>query len=109
MLILVWTIAFVGVAVRVWWWTAPRWLVVGSYLALGWVSLFFLPAVYSAFGTTVVLLLLLGRLLYSIGGVVFARRRPDPYPDWFGFHEVFHAFTIVAFLVQYAAIFMVVT
>ncbi len=109
MLILVWTIALVGVAVRVWWWTAPRWLVVGSYLALGWVSLFFLPAVYSAFGATVVLLLLLGGLLYSIGGVVFARRRPDPYPGWFGFHEVFHAFTIVAFLVQYAAIFMVVT
>lgn len=109
MLGLVWAIALIGVAVRVLWWKAPRWLVVSSYLALGWVSILFLPAVYNAFGAMVVFLLLLGGLFYSVGAVVFARRRPDPHPDWFGFHEVFHALTIVAFLVQYVAICMVVT
>ncbi len=109
MLVLVWSIALLGLVVRVWWWNAPRWLVVGSYLALGWVSVFFLPAIWREFGPLIVSLLALGGVLYSIGGVVYARRRPDPHPGWFGFHEVFHAFTIAAFLAQYAAIALTVT
>lgn len=108
MLVLVWAIALIGLVVRVLWWHAPRWLVVGSYLALGWVSLFFLPAIWEQFGGEVVSLLAIGGVLYSIGGVVYARKRPDPHPDWFGYHEVFHAFTIAAFLCQYAAIAMAV-
>jgi len=104
----VWAIALIGLVVRVLWWHAPRWLVVGSYLALGWVSLFFLPAIWEQFGGEVVSLLAIGGVLYSIGGVVYARKRPDPHPDWFGYHEVFHAFTIAAFLCQYAAIAMAV-
>ncbi len=108
MLVLVWSIAVIGLIVRVLWWQAPRWLVVGSYLALGWVSLFFLPTIWEQFGPAVVSLLALGGVLYSIGGVVYARQTPDPHPDWFGYHELFHAFTIAAFLAQYAAIAMAV-
>jgi hemolysin III len=104
MLVLVWGIALVGLVVRVIWWHAPRWLVVGSYLGLGWVALFFLPAIWSQFGAVVVGLLAVGGVFYSIGGVVYARKRPDPHPGWFGYHEVFHAFTIAAFLCQYIAI-----
>jgi hemolysin III len=108
MLVLVWTIALVGLVIRVWWRGAPRWLAVGSYLALGWVAIFFLPVIWSDFGAAVVALIALGGMLYSIGGVVYARKRPDPYPEWFGYHEVFHALTIAAFLAQYVAIAMVV-
>lgn len=108
MLVLVWSTAVIGLIVRVLWWHAPRWLVVGSYLALGWVSLFFLPAIWGQFGPAVVSLLALGGVLYSIGGVIYARKKPNPHPDWFGHHELFHAFTILAFLVQYAAIAMAV-
>ena len=109
MLALVWSIAVIGLIVRVLWWQAPRWLVVGSYLALGWVSLFFLPAIWEQFGPAVVSLLALGGVLYSIGGVVYARQKPNPSPDWFGHHELFHAFTIAAFLAQYTAIAMAVS
>ena len=106
---LVWGIALVGLIVRVAWTGAPRWLVTGSYLALGWVAVFFLPAFYRDLGAATVALLAIGGVLYSIGGVVYARRKPNPHPEWFGFHELFHAFTIAAYLVQYVAVAMVVT
>lgn len=101
---LVWGIAVIGLIVRVAWTSAPRWLVVASYVGLGWVAIFFLPAMYNALGAAVVILLALGGLLYTIGGVIYARKRPNPHPDWFGFHELFHSLTIAAYLVQYAAV-----
>jgi hemolysin III len=106
---LVWTIAAAGLAVRVVWRGAPRWLLVASYIGLGWVAVFFLPVMWQQLGGLVVVLIGVGGLLYTAGGVVYARKRPNPHPDWFGFHEVFHAFTIAAFLVQYAAIALVVS
>lgn len=109
MLVLVWSIAVVGLIARVLWRAAPRWLAVGSYLALGWVSVLFLPTLASDFGVAVVSLLAVGGVLYSVGAVVYARKRPDPHPDWFGYHEVFHALTIAAYLFHFAAIALVVT
>ena len=108
-LALVWGIALIGLVARVTWRSAPRWLAVGSYLALGWVAVFFLPFFWSAFGAGVVLLIAIGGLLYSAGGIVYARRRPNFSDGWFGFHELFHALTIAAFLVQFVAIWIVVT
>lgn len=107
-LMLVWSIALVGLMIRVFWHTAPRWLSVASYLGLGWVAIIFLPDLWRAFGGVVVSLIAAGGMLYTVGGVVYARRRPDPAPDWFGFHEVFHALTIAAFLVQLVAVVIVV-
>ncbi len=107
-LALVWGIALLGLIVRVAWTAAPRWLVVASYIGLGYVSLFFLPAMVREFGALVVILLALGGVLYTIGGVIYARKSPNPWPDWFGFHELFHSLTIAAYLVQYVAIVMVV-
>lgn len=109
LLALVWTIAIIGTVIGVAWWTAPRWLVVGSYLALGWVAVLFLPVLWQAFGALVVVLIAVGGLLYSLGAVVYARKRPDPNPDWFGYHEIFHSFTVAAFLVQFVAITIAVS
>ncbi|MGV1003289.1 MAG: PAQR family membrane homeostasis protein TrhA [Candidatus Nanopelagicales bacterium] len=105
---LVWGIALLGLIVRVAWVSAPRWLVVASYIGLGYVALFFLPQMARAFGLGVVGLLAFGGVLYTIGGIVYARKRPNFSPGWFGFHELFHALTIAAYLVQYVAIAMVV-
>jgi hemolysin III len=105
---LVWGIGLVGLLLPIAWLHAPRWLTAGSYIALGWVAIFFLPALYSAFGLTTVLLLALGGVLYTIGGSIYARKRPNPHPEWFGFHELFHSFTIAAYLVQFVAIALVV-
>lgn len=108
LLVLVWVIAIAGTMIGVAWWSAPRWLVVGSYLALGWVAVIFLPVLWGAFGAGIVALIALGGVLYSLGAVVYARKKPDPSPDWFGYHEIFHGFTIAAFLIQLLAIALVV-
>jgi len=90
------------------WVGAPRWLYVSTYIALGWVAVAFLPALWTAGGVLIVLLIAAGGLLYTCGAVVYALKRPDPSPSWFGFHEVFHAFTIAAYLVQYVAVLLAV-
>jgi hemolysin III len=106
LLAIVWSVAALGVAFRVLWVGAPRWLYVGTYLALGWVAVAYLPALWRAGGPAIVLLIAAGGLLYSLGAVVYAIKRPNPSPTWFGFHELFHAFTIAAYLTQYVAVLL---
>ncbi len=87
---------------------APRWIFVTFYLVLGWIAVAIIPQVLSVGGVAVLVLLLVGGLLYSVGAVVYARRSPNPSPQWFGFHEVFHAFTLAAFAAHYVAISLAV-
>lgn len=104
LLTLIWSVTVVGVLVRVFWVRAPRWLDVVCYVLLGWAGIGWLPDIWAAGGPAVVILLLGGGLIYTAGAVVYARKRPDPSPAWFGFHEVFHACTIAAAACHYAAI-----
>ena len=101
---IVWSAALAGIAFRVLWVGAPRWLYTPVYIALGWVAAFYISDIFDAGGAAVVALIAVGGLLYSIGAVVYATKRPNPSPRWFGFHEVFHALTIGAFAVHYIAI-----
>jgi hemolysin III len=100
----VWGGAAVGIALRTALRRPARWLFVGLYLALGWVALGVMPQILREGGAAVLVLLLAGGALYSAGAVVYALRRPDPSPRWFGFHEVFHAFTLAAFVTHYVAV-----
>lgn len=101
---LIWGGAAVGVLLRNTVRRPARWLFTGLYLALGWVALAFLPALLHRGGVAVLVLLLVGGALYSVGAVVYGTRRPDPSPTWFGFHEVFHALTLAAFATHYVAV-----
>jgi hemolysin III len=103
-LAVVWGGALFGIGLNLFWTTAPRWMRPVVYVALGWVAVFTLPALVLHVGWAGTLLLALGGLLYSLGAIVYALRRPDPVPAVFGFHEVFHALVITAALVQYAVI-----
>jgi hemolysin III len=109
LLILIWSGALAGVAFRVIWVNAPRWLYTPIYIALGWAALFFLPDFLRQGGTAVLSLIVIGGLLYSLGAVVYGLKRPNPSPRWFGFHEVFHALTIAAFLTHFVAAALTVT
>lgn len=104
LLVLVWSVAIAGVLFRTLWLSAPRWLYTALYLALGWAALGWLGPFYTAGGPLLFALVIAGGLLYSLGALVYARKRPDPSPAWFGFHEIFHACTIVAALCHFAAI-----
>ena len=100
----VWGGAAAGVILRNSVQRPARWLFVALYLTLGWVALGVLPQLQAAGGWRVVVLLLVGGLLYTLGAVVYALQRPNPSPRWFGFHEVFHAFTLAAFATHYVAV-----
>jgi hemolysin III len=101
---IVWAGALAGIAFRVFWVGAPRWLYTPCYVALGWAPVRYLPDFLHTGGAAVLILIVAGGLLYSAGAVVYALQRPDPSPRWFGFHEVFHALTVAAFTAHYIAI-----
>jgi hemolysin III len=111
MLSLVWGGALAGVAFRVLWVGAPRWLYTPIYIALGWAAVFFLPQLAEGshrfgvgLGSVVLALIALGGALYTLGGVVYGFKRPNPWPQWFGFHEVFHTCTVLAFITHYVGL-----
>ncbi|WP_043486925.1 MULTISPECIES: PAQR family membrane homeostasis protein TrhA [Streptomyces] len=104
---LVWAGALAGIAFRVFWVGAPRWLYTPCYIALGWAAVFFLPDFLRTGGIAVMTLIVVGGLLYSVGAVIYGTKRPNPSPRWFGFHEVFHSFTLAAFVVHYVGISLV--
>lgn len=108
LLVLVWGGALLGVLFKVFWLSAPRWVYVPLYLALGWAALFYLPDFYERAPMSVFVLICTGGVLYTIGALVYAFRWPDPSPRWFGYHEVFHALTIAAFIVHYVGVSILV-
>ncbi|KAA6214284.1 hemolysin III family protein [Streptomyces albofaciens JCM 4342] len=103
----VWAAALAGIAFRVFWVGAPRWLYTPCYIALGWAAVFFLPDFLRKGGIAVLVLVVVGGILYSAGGIIYGIKRPNPSPRWFGFHEVFHSLTLAAFAVHYVGISLV--
>ncbi len=104
LLTVVWVGAIIGVAVRVFWLTAPRWLYVANYLVLGWVAVIYTPALYRAGGLWILIPILIGGLFYSVGAIFYALKFPGKNARCFGFHELFHIFVIAAWVSQYIAI-----
>jgi len=104
LLAIAWGGAIAGVALRLLWQGAPRWFYVPIYIALGWAAVFYIPEFLASGSTAVFVLIATGGVLYTLGGVVYGLQRPDPFPKWFGFHEVFHTFTIAAFITHYVGV-----
>jgi hemolysin III len=104
LLAVVWAGALLGVLLQLLPVPAPRWLSVLVYVALGWVALAALPELLADLGVVATTLVLAGGLLYTVGAIVYGLRRPDPVPRVFGYHEVFHALTVVAAGLHYAVI-----
>jgi hemolysin III len=102
-LLTVWAGAAAGVAMSVAWITAPRVLVAASYLAVGWAGIAGVPQLVERLPAAPLALLALGGVLYTAGAVVYATRRPDPWPRTFGFHEVFHALVVAAAVAHFVA------
>lgn len=105
-LAVVWGGATAGVAMKMLWPKAPRWVGVPIYLALGWVAVFVLPDLLAHAGVAALVLLIVGGAFYSIGAVMYGLRWPDPWPTTFGFHEFFHAATVLAAICHYVAVWL---
>ena len=103
-LAIVWTGAAVSILLKLFWCDGPKWLAAVLGIALGWVGVVVYPQLMERLGVGPALLLLAGGLCYTAGAIVYARRKPDPVPGVFGYHEVFHALTIVAVACQYVVV-----
>lgn len=104
LLSVVWIGAVAGVAMRIFWLNAPRWLYVANYLLLGWVAIAYTPQLYRTGGLWVLLPIIIGGLFYSVGAIFYALKRPGREAKYFGFHELFHIFVLAAWISQYVAI-----
>ena len=101
---IVWAGAAAGVVLKLVWLSGPRLLSMVVYVVLGWIGLLLLPEVIRSAGPAPAVLFLAGGALYTAGAVVYVRRRPDPSPAVFGFHEIFHLFVIAAAVAHFIAI-----
>nr|WP_310403513.1 hemolysin III family protein [Nocardia kruczakiae] len=108
LLSVVWAGAVAGVALKVLWPTAPRWVGVPLYLLLGWAIVPVAATLTHNVGVTPMVLLLIGGIAYSVGAILYAVKWPNPWPEVFGHHEFFHAATVLAALCHYVAIWLVV-
>ena len=99
----VWIGAATAIVVKLCWLDAPKWVTASIAIGLGWVAVLVLPQMWSAVGPAGCALLLTGGIAYTLGGLVYALERPNPRPDLFGYHEVFHALVVVAVALQYTA------
>lgn len=106
LLFLVWGGTVLGIAFRVFWVTAPRWLYVALYILLGWASVMYIVDLVQA-NVAMMVLVVIGGLAYTVGAVVYGLKKPNPIPGVFGFHEIFHTLTVVAFLCHWAAILLI--
>jgi len=106
LLVLVWVIAIMGVSFRVFWISAPRWLYVPMYLGLGWIASLYVVDFFNA-NWVMMTLVIVGGVFYSIGAVIYGLKRPNPIPNHFGFHEIFHALTVAAFFCHWVAALLV--
>jgi hemolysin III len=103
-LAVVWTGAAIATLVKFLWVRAPKWLAVVFGIVLGWAGVAAMPQLEQHEGWAAVVLLAAGGIAYTAGAIVYALRRPDPFPAVFGYHELFHALTLVAVTCQYVAI-----
>ena len=103
-LVTVWACAAGGAILNLAWWDAPKWFTSIVYVSTGWVAVAAMPQLWDRIGPLGVGLLALGGALYTVGAVIYATRRPDPSPEVFGYHEIFHALVIAASALQFAVI-----
>lgn len=106
LLVVVWSGALLGILFRVFWINAPRWLYVALYLLLGWAAVMYLVDLFDA-NPVMMALVIVGGLLYTGGAIVYALKKPNPWPGHFGFHEIFHVCTVLAFLCHWTACLLI--
>lgn len=105
---LVWVAALMGVLFTVVFTNMPRWVRTLPYIGLGWGAVTLLPALYTQLGSTIMWLIVSGGLLFTIGGIIYAQKRPNPWPAVFGYHEIFHLLVIAAVGLHYYAVLLTV-
>lgn len=108
LLLIFWAAAALGVFISMFWVTAPKWVSVVLYVGMGWLAAPYLSELSQSLGTSSLLLLLIGGVIYTIGAIVYALKKPNPYPRVFGYHEVFHLLVVIAAALQFLMIYKLI-
>ena len=106
LIIIIWATAILGILFRVFWINAPRWLYVPIYIGMGWAAFVYVVDFMNA-NAPMMILVLCGGLAYTIGAVVYGLKKPNPIPGVFGFHEIFHSLTVLAFMSHWTAALLI--
>ncbi|MFM6977821.1 MAG: hemolysin III family protein [Micrococcales bacterium] len=106
LMFVIWGTAVLGIGFRVFWINAPRWLYVPIYIAMGWAAIAFVGDFMNA-NAPMMILILSGGLAYTIGAIVYGLKKPNPIPGHFGFHEIFHSLTVLAFMSHWTAALLI--
>jgi hemolysin III len=106
LMIAIWGSAVLGISFRVFWINAPRWLYVPIYIAMGWGAIAYVVDFMNA-NAPMMILILSGGLAYTIGAIVYGLKKPNPFPGHFGFHEIFHSLTVLAFMSHWTAALLI--
>jgi len=92
LLVIIWSLAIAGILIKIFWINAPRWFSSVIYVLTGWIALIYLWPLVEALSVGGLITLFVGGVFYTIGALIYGLGRPDPWPGFFGFHEVFHLF-----------------
>lgn len=106
-IITVWSLALIGITLKMLWINMPRWLSTGFYIGMGWIALFALKPLYTSLSLGGFVWLVLGGVMYTIGGIIYGLKKPNISPN-FGFHEIFHIFVMLGSACHYWAVFQYV-
>jgi hemolysin III len=106
---ILWVLAIIGMLIAIFWTHAPKWVRAILYVTIGWAALPYLAEIESAIGLKEMWLLMLGGIVYTIGAVIYACKRPDPFPSVFGYHELFHTMVVIASALQFSVIYSLAT
>ena len=104
LLAIVWSCAAAGIMIKMFFFDIPRVLYTGIYLIMGWIAVFIIVPLYRAGGARPLIWLIIGGLFYTVGGVIYAVKKPNLFPRWLGFHELFHIFVILGTTAHYVMI-----
>lgn len=103
--ITIWTLAIVGIIKKILWMEAPRWLSTLFYLGMGWLTVFTFPALMEKLPLAFLIWIAIGGLAYTIGAIIYGMQKPNPVPDWFGHHEIWHLFVLAGTASHFWAIY----
>ncbi len=108
LLIIVWSFAFVGFLQSIFWVKAPKYVTAILYVIMGWIAIPYISDMNKSLGANQVMLLITGGVVFTIGAVFYASRKPKLYPDTFGYHELFHLFTVIGALLHFIVIYQII-
>jgi hemolysin III len=107
LLAIIWSMAVIGIVVKIFVINAPRWITAGIYLVMGWLSILAVHEILQTVPTDMLAWLVAGGLFYTVGALIYILKRPDPRPGVFGFHEIWHLFVLMGCLSHFIVIALV--